>query len=438
MMLGYYSTLALRSLARNRLLTALMVLAVALGIGAAMTVLTVYRVLAADPLPERSGVLFHPRLDPRPVNAQATAVEEPPSLLTRYDAEELLRQARGVRQSVNGAGSLIARTDTSTAPTRLVARYASADFFPMFAVPFLKGHAWSRQDDVDRARVAVLSARMAGRLFPGQEAMGQTLRLDGQVFQVVGVIGPWLSRPRFYDMEGSQFGGQDDVYLPFSTARALHLARMGSTSCYADPFASGQAPDDLGAPCTWVNYWVQLDSPAQADAYRRYLRDYAAAQHQAGRFARPPTSVRLDSLMDWLALRHAVPDDVRLQLWLAGGFLAVCLLNTVVLLLAKFLRRRGEFGVRRALGASRRAIFAQCLVEAAAIGTAGAVLGIGLTLAGLWLVRQQPDDYAALARLDLPMLALTVGASVLASVLAGLLPAWRACQVAPALQLKSQ
>jgi putative ABC transport system permease protein len=66
------------------------------------------------------------------------------------------------------------------------------------------------------------------------------------------------------------------------------------------------------------------------------------------------------------------------------------------------------------------------------------VLGLGFALLGLWLVRQQPDDYAALAHLDGPMLLLTFVLALAASLLAGLLPAWRAMQVAPALQLKAQ
>jgi putative ABC transport system permease protein len=136
--------------------------------------------------------------------------------------------------------------------------------------------------------------------------------------------------------------------------------------------------------------------------------------------------------------KQVVPGDVRLQMWLAFGFLAVCLVNTVGLLLAKCLRRAPEIGVRRALGASRRAIFAQFLVEAGVIGVAGGVLGLGLALLGLWGVRQNPASYAQLAQLDVPMLASTLGVALLASVAAGLLPAWRACQVTPALQLKSQ
>jgi putative ABC transport system permease protein len=80
----------------------------------------------------------------------------------------------------------------------------------------------------------------------------------------------------------------------------------------------------------------------------------------------------------------------------------------------------------------------QCLVEAVSVGTVGGLLGLGLALLGLFAVRRQPVDYAALAHLDLPMLLTTIALTLLASMLAGLLPAWRAMQVAPALQLKSQ
>jgi len=148
--------------------------------------------------------------------------------------------------------------------------------------------------------------------------------------------------------------------------------------------------------------------------------------------------VRLRSVMEWLDFKNVVPNDVRLQTWLAFGFLLVCLVNTIGLLLAKFMRRSGEIGVRRALGASRASIFAQALVEAGTIGLAGGVLGLGLALLGLWAVRQQPASYAELAHLNPLMLATTFALALVASLLAGLLPAWRACQVAPALQLKSQ
>jgi len=128
---------------------------------------------------------------------------------------------------------------------------------------------------------------------------------------------------------------------------------------------------------------------------------------------------------------------VHLQTWLAFAFLAICLFNTVGLLLAKFLRRSGEIGVRRALGASRRAVFAQCLVEAGLIGLLGGIGGWLLTLIGLWLVRRQPTVYADMAYLDASMFFTTFVLAIMVSLLAGALPALRASRIAPALQLKT-
>lgn len=124
-------------------------------------------------------------------------------------------------------------------------------------------------------------------------------------------------------------------------------------------------------------------------------------------------------------------------MYVALGFLVVCLINTVGLLLTKFLRRSPEIGVRRALGASKLSIFTQLLIEAGSIGLIGGVLGLGLAYLGLWAVRQMPADYAELAHLDTSMLIATFALSIVSSLLAGLLPAWRGCQVTPALQLKS-
>ena len=97
-MLAYYSRLALRSFRRNKVLTALMVLAIALGIGACMTTLTVFRVLSGDPIPEKSDRLFYVQLDPASMRG-FTPGEEPAAQVTRFDAETLLREKRGVREA---------------------------------------------------------------------------------------------------------------------------------------------------------------------------------------------------------------------------------------------------------------------------------------------------------------------------------------------------
>jgi putative ABC transport system permease protein len=68
----------------------------------------------------------------------------------------------------------------------------------------------------------------------------------------------------------------------------------------------------------------------------------------------------------------------------------------------------------------------------------GGVAGLLLSWLGLWVVRRQPVSYAALAHLDLTMLGATFAVAIGATVAAGVLPAWRACRITPALQLKSQ
>jgi putative ABC transport system permease protein len=122
----------------------------------------------------------------------------------------------------------------------------------------------------------------------------------------------------------------------------------------------------------------------------------------------------------------------------ALGLLVVYLVNTAGLLLAKFLRRSSEIGVRRALGAQRLSIYAQFLTEAGIVGLAGGVLGLLLTGVGVasvgWVL---PKDIAALARLNVSLLLLTLLVAVIATLLAGLYPTFRAARVQPAWQLKS-
>lgn len=432
-MFGYYFNLALRSFRRNKVLTALMVLAIALGIGASMTTLTVFYVLSGDPIPQKSDRLFYVQLDPQP-KAGYQPGEEPDFQVTRFDAEALLREKRAKRQALMTGGDLaIEPTKSGLTAFKSEARYASADFFPMFDTPFLYGHGWTASEDERHERVAVISKELNEKLFDGVDSVGRELRMDKNTFRIVGVLDKWEANPRFYDITNS-YGSEEQVYLPFSVAMDLKMDRNGSMNCFGKNASGDQT--SLNAPCTWIQYWVELESPAQAADYKAYLDNYSQQQRAAGRFERP-ANTRLRNVMDWLDHNEVVPGDVRLQLWLAMGFLLVCLLNTVGLLLAKFLRRSGEIGVRRALGASRGAIFAQCLVEAGTVGLAGGIAGLGLAMLGLWAVRQQPADYAKLAHLDPKMLLLTFVLALVASLLAGLLPSWRAIQVAPALQLKS-
>jgi putative ABC transport system permease protein len=434
-MFGYYLDLAMRSLKRNKVLTTLMVLAIALGIGASMTTLTVLHVLSGDPVPGRSSTLYYPQVDPRDMNGYLTGNLQPMYLMSWTDGTNLLQAKRADRQALMTAGQVAVQPDNAMLdPFYDAARYTTADFFPMFGVPFEYGHAWNAVDDDAHARVVVISAALNDKLFGGKDSTGQTLRLSGAAFRIAGVLGDWHPNPQFYDLTRKSYGEDEAVYVPLTTSQDVGMHHDGEVDCWGNAGA-GKNPSHT-APCAWLQFWVQLNTPADAAMYKKFLTHYAEQQKALGRFQRPP-NVQLRNVTQWLDYNQEVPDDVRLQTWLALGFLLVCLVNTVGLMLAKFMRRAGELGVRRALGASKRALFAQLLVESGVVGLAGGFGGLLLAWLGLWLVRRQPAEYAALAHLDPVMLLATFLLALGASLLAGLLPAWRACQVAPALQLKS-
>lgn len=439
-MFGYYLDLALRSLKRNKVLTALMVLAIAVGIGASMTTLTVMHLLSGDPVPGQSDKLYYAQVDDNP---EPGDYKEPMDKLTYQSAMDLWSSHKADRQAIVVESPVKLRApDTMLPPLMLPMLSTTADFFTMFDVPFRYGGPWREEDDAARARVAVISSDLNDKLFGGNNSVGRTLRLRNTDVRIIGVLAPWRPSPQFYTVAGGRFAAgktadyyskPQDVLTPFTSALELNDGNFYQYSCWHPAPTPGHLQN---APCVWLALWVQLSTPAKAAAYKRFLDGYAAQQQALGRVARPQNT-RLRSLMGWLDFNGVVPSDVRLQVWLAFGFLAICLFNTIGLLLAKFLRRGGEIGVRRALGASRGAIFAQCLVEAGMIGLVGGAGGLLLTLLGLRFVRGQPVAFADMVHLDARMFLVTFVLAIATSLIAGLVPALRASRVAPGLQLKT-
>jgi len=443
-MFAYYCELALRSLRRNVVLTALMIAAVGVGIGASMTVLTVLRSLSADPIPGKSSVLFTPQIDVWGPDSrrpdQGASGDRLPSGLTYRDAIALLQAHRAPKQAAMYGVSLVI-TPRSGKPFRTNGRATSTDFFPMFDVPFASGGPWSASEDARRGNVVVLGSKLAERLFAHTDAVGKTIDLGGRDFRVVGVASPWLLQPRFYDVNSGAFGQEEDFFLPFSTAIDRHINTDGYENCTQPPTAGWDA--HLNSSCVWVQFWAELPTAAQVRDYRSFLYAYASEQRQLGRFHWPPR-IELRDVTDWMVYNHVVPPALRAIGIAADGFLVVCLINALGLMLAKFASRSRELGLRQALGASRRDIFMQCVAEATTVGLLGGVLGLALTGAGLAGLRalfglSDPTNAAhRLVTLNAGMVFITIGVAVIATICAGLYPTYRASRVQPALQLKVQ
>ena len=449
-MLGYYLELAIRTLRRNVALTALMVTVVGFGIGASMTVLTTLRALAVDPIPDRSAQLFVPQIDAwgpptgplsRPGGVPVSS-DRLADMLTYRDAIALMSAHQALRQSAMYAVSLTV-DGADGVPFPVGGRAAYADFFRMFEVPFRDGSPWSEADDKGGGNVVVLGAKLAERLFPHAAAVGRIITLNEHDYRIVGVIELWNPVPRYYDLTNAPNGLSDaeQVFLPFTTAINRQMQLNGSINCHTGmlPGWAGQ----LASDCAWIQFWTQLPDATSARHYREFLYNYAAAQRQLGRFHWAPR-VALSDVRRWMSLEISVPDTLRVSSVVAFGFLLVCLVNAAGLMLARLSARAGELGVRRALGASRRDICLQCVVETAVVGLPGGVLGLALTAVGLasqrtlHMIVGGTGAVARVTSLDGGMIAIVLVLAVCATVCSAAYPVWRASRVQPAWQLKTQ
>jgi putative ABC transport system permease protein len=440
-MLAHYFQLGVRSLRRNPALTALMLVTLAVGVAASISTMTILHIMSGNPIPDKSDRLLTPLFDVAPARTYDPNAprEEYEVVITYKDTMALWNSGLGVRRSpvLDVAGLL--QPERGEARVRDIEGVAvSADYFEMAEAPFLRGRGWSAADDRNAALVAVISKKQAEDLFGTVEAIGRKIRIWDRELTVIGVLDDWAPVPRWTHIlngSGGVFNGQDNLFVPFNTAIAAEQRSNGTTNCSDDPEPGYQGL--LKSECTWMFFWFEVAKPSDRAQVKEWLHAYWLEQKRLGRMQRP-VEPRLFDVMEWLQYVDVVNNDNRMAVWLALGFLAICMVNTMGLLLAKFSVRAGEVGVRRALGASRGDIFRQFLVESSVVGITGGIVGLALSFATLWLIRKQAPGLENLARMDWEMLATTFVLAIGASLAAGLLPTWRASRVTPALQLKSQ
>lgn len=437
-MFSYYLKLSLKSIRKNPYLSGLMMVAIALGIGASMTTITVNYLMSSNPIPHKSEQLYYVQLDSWSPHFPAEEPNEPPDQMTWRDANNLMDAQQAFRQTaMASSGAVIEPPDRDNKPFMASLRLNFSDFFPMFDAPFLYGRGWEYSDDKAGNYVAVISKEINDRVFGGENSVGRPITIAGEQFTVVGVLNEWVLVPRFYDVTTGAFKGTEDVYVPFAMKEIMQLPNGGNTNCWKSPEGEGFEAF-LQSECVNYQMWVELPTQADKDAYMSFLNAYTEEQKALGRFPRPVNN-RLSDVMTWMETQEVVADDAQMMMWMAFLFLLVCLLNTIGLLLSKFATRTGDIALRRAIGAQRSAIFSQYVMESALIGVMGGLLGLGLALLGLQGIKQLYGSFVSdLVTLDITMVVLAIALSVVASIIAGCYPAWRACSVPPASNLKTQ
>lgn len=433
-MIGYCGRLAFQNLRRHAWLTALIVLAISIGMGSSMTVYSILRAMSSDPIPAKSSLLLTPQFDNFGPDARPTP--DLPVMLSYRDVAAWHRDRPALRQAgMYEIGVAVASAEATVAPVPAAGRATHADFFAMFEVPIIAGRAWTAEEDAARANVVVLARSLATQLFADGEAVGKTVQVEGSDYGVVGVIAGWEPSPRFYDVGtngGSAYDEHTTLYMPLETALDRGIQTNGSVTCLV--FGSTPLKE---SECVWLQYWMEVGHVADIRGVREYLGAYAAEQQRAGRFTWKPIT-RVHDVRQWLVHMKVAPDELRVATWLAFAFLFVCLVNATALMLARSSRRNAEFSVRRALGASRRHLFMQGMAESLVVGLVGGLVGIVWTWGGLAALRALvPEAIRSTTRFAPEVLGQTLLLALFVTLLAGLYPAWRASRVSHALALKS-
>ncbi|WP_299492424.1 ABC transporter permease [uncultured Shewanella sp.] len=433
-MFFYYMDLGWRSIKRTPYLSLLMVLAISIGIGITITTFNVYQQMNTNPAGERSSQLFAVQLMSQGRDTWPDINEQ----ITYQDAINLRKSTVPTRQIVMfKTGAALQTKDPDFQPMLEKIRATDSDFFELFSVPFIFGAPWNEEVDINPAYQVVISQTLNQRLFKGENSVGRELFLNQHLYQVVGVIADWHPSPKYYDLNNGPFSEPELIYVPFSLAPIEQLESWGNNQSWSTEDIRNYQ-EGLLSETHWLQYWVELETEQQVQDYQVWLQTYVKQQQRIGRFEHEEARGEISNVQTWLNVNKVVPEDNKILVGLSLLFLVVCLVNMLGLLLAKFLKRAPEVGVRRAIGASRLQIFAQYMIEVAMIGAAGGILGLFWAWAALSLLTSHFKLGEALTQLDVSMWIFAPTVAIGSALLAGMYPAWRVCRTQPSIYLKSQ
>ncbi|MFT4199022.1 MAG: ABC transporter permease [Pseudoxanthomonas sp.] len=441
--MNYTLELGLKGLRRHPRTMLLAIATMALGLAATMTMLTMLAMLSADPLPGLSQHLYLGWVDsrqaPKAGHSEGDNATVARTLWKLADVQALQEAHPDIRQSALVSTSLTLASEDGARKQSGPGVLALGPMPSMFGVALRHGRYWNVQEERERTPVAIIDRATSLKLFGSENGIGRSVRIGKGLFRVIGISDGWAPRPAVHFLQnenGAWDSGPDIAFVPALAALDNQVVPISAQEC-DDTGPHGIRFNDLDVKaCRWLALWAELPTSTRMQDYQRYLLDYARQRHADGMFQRPPAA-GLYGVAEWLRLNRVVPDSVRLNLWLALGLLALCLVNVAGLLAARLLRRSGELGVRRVLGAPRRSVTLQCLVESGAAGLLGGLLALPLTLFGLWVVRLQDRSYTDMAHLHPSLFLVLLGLALVCGLLVGALPAWRAARLEPALQVKS-
>ncbi|HEY0007020.1 MAG TPA: ABC transporter permease [Pyrinomonadaceae bacterium] len=392
----------LRMFLKSPALTAIAILALALGVGANSAIFSIVNAILLRPLnyenPERL-VMVWERNDKKGYG------EIPTSLPNFVDLRDSNKVFEGMGAFTDSSFNLTGGDQ----PEKVTGLRVTASLFSLLGTKPLKGRVFlAEEDQPEAARVLILSHGLWQRSFGANpNLVGQNVSLNGESYTVVGVMPPGFKLPPSFTatIASSQYTmPHADLWVPLKTD-AIPMLREVRALYMLGRLKPGVTPEAAKAEMSVIARRLQQEYPA-TDA---------------------------DMEVSVIPLQKQVTGDIRMALIVLLGAVGCVLLiacaNVANLLLAKATGRQKEMAIRIALGATRLRIIRQLLTESALLGICGGLLGL---LLAFWGVRQliafSPPNVSRLSdvRIDGRVLVFTLLVSLLTALIFGLAPALQA------------
>ncbi len=384
---------ALRLLYRGPAFASMVILTLAIAIGATSSVFSVVHGLLLKPLPYRESEKLV-----RFFNTWRQATGTVSRAEYREDLEHLSSMS-GVAAWGYGSGTLAGEGP----PEHIGLGRATSSLLPVLGVQPAIGRWFSREEEEPgRARVVVLGRALWLRRFGGDPAaVGQTVELSGVPFKIIGVLGNDLELPESFDAWRP---------LPFPPDQLTPQSRGSRFLRVIGRLSRGSTLRDARAELAVVSARLRGSFP---DVY--------------------PEDAGFQMIA--VPLLDQMVGSVRLTIWMLFGAVVLVLLmacaNVGNLMLARGTARERELAVRAALGAGRARLVRQMMVESICLALVGGAAGVAIAIWGVdLLLAAGPANLprAHQVRVDGAVLAFSLGASLLSGILFGLLPALTATQ----------
>ncbi len=292
---------------------------------------------------------------------------------------------------------------------------ATPQWFALVPRPVLAGRVLLYTDEESRSPVAVLTEFGARKLLATESTVGQTLRIGGDEFEIVGII-----RSESGQAGNIQIPDQEvDVYIPLEVARRY----------FGDIVTRTTAGSREREKVELHQILVQVDDPKHAEAVAAGIERMLAMFHRKRDYA---VSVPLALLKQAEATKRTF--NIVLGS-IAGISLLVGGIGIMNIMLASVTERTREIGIRRAIGAKRIQIISQFLIETVVLSTTGGLIGLGVGVLIPFLIRYF-SGMPTVVTMNGILLPLFVSMAI--GIVFGLYPAMHAAKVDPIVALRHE